>query len=152
MTEGTTPGGGWEPPPGSGPAQGEGGWLPPVPPGPPPGAPPPGAPPGWRISPKAIDLDPNAPAGPEPWADPGNSVAGVGLGMSVAAFGLLVLGLGIFGLPVAIAGTVLSAVARGRINRGETRQGRVEAAVGLAVGVGTLVLAAIAAIAYLATR
>ena len=129
-------------------------WLPPVPPGPQPGAPPPSAPPGWRISPKAVDLDPNAPAGPEPWADPGNSVAGVALGMSVAAFGLLALapGLGLFALPIAIAGTILSAIGRGRIKRGETRQGRVEVAVGLAVGIGTLVCAAAAVIVYLATN
>jgi hypothetical protein len=129
-------------------------WLPPVPPGSTPGAPPPSGPPGWRISPKAIDLDPDAPPGPEPWADPGNSVAGVALGLSVAAFGLLVVvpPSGIFALPIAIAGTVLSAIGRARIKRGETRHGRVEVAVGLAVGIGTLVLAAIAVIAYIATR
>jgi hypothetical protein len=149
MTEGTRPEGGWEPPSGS---TGGGEWLPPVPAGPTPGTPPPGAPPGWRISPKAIDLDPDAPPGPEPWADPGNSVAGVALGLSVAGFGLLCVGLGVFALPIAIAGTVLSAIGRARIKRGETRHGRVEVAVGLAVGIGTLVLAAIAVIAYLATR
>ena len=148
MTDVQRPEGGWEPPSGSG----GGDWLPPVPPGPPPGAPPPSAPPGWRISPKAVDLDPDAPPGPEPWADPGNSVAGVGLGMSVAGFGVLVFGLGIFAFPVAIAGTVLSAIARGRVKRGETRQGRVEASVGLVVGAGTLLFAALAVIGYLATR
>jgi hypothetical protein len=125
-----------------------------VSPGPAPGAPPPGGPPGWRISPKAIDLDPNAPPGPEPWADAGNSVAGVGLGLSVAAFGMLVAipVLALFALPTAIAGTVLSAIGRARIKRGETRHGRVEVAVGLAVGIGTLVFAAVAVIVYLATR
>src|SRR4051795_10182070 len=140
--------GGWQAP-----AESSGQWLPPVPPGPAPG-PPPEAPSGWRRSPKAVDLDPNAPPGPEPWADPGNSVAGVALGMSVAAFGLLVVVpvLALFALPVAIAGTILSAIGRARIKRGETRHGRVEVAVGLAVGIGTLVFAAVAVITYIATH
>src|SRR4051794_21044333 len=136
MTEGTRPEGGFEPPSGgpeSPPGAGGGEWLPPVPPGPPSGAPPPTAPPGWRISPKAIDLDPNAPSGPEPWADPGNSVAAPGLGFSVAACGLLSYGLAIFAVPVAIAGTVLSAIGYRRLKQGETRKGRIESTVGLAV-------------------
>src|SRR3954464_13591288 len=105
MAEGTRPEGGFEPPSGKGGGPGGGGeWLPPVPPGPPPGAPPSDAPAGWRVSPKAIDLDPNAPGGPEPWADPGNSPAAEALGFSVAASGLVYYGLAIFGIPVAIAG------------------------------------------------
>jgi hypothetical protein len=148
MTEGTRPEGGWEPPSGSG---GED-WLPPVPPGPPPGAPPPSSPPGWRISPKAIDLDPDAPPGPEPWADPGNSVAAPGLGFSVAASGILYYGFWVFAIPVAIAGTVLSAIGYGRLKRGETRKGRIETTVGLAVGIGSLIIAVVVAIVYAATR
>jgi hypothetical protein len=131
---------------------GRGGWLPPVPPGPPPGAPPPTAPPGWRISPKAIDLDPKAPSGPEPWADPGNSVAAPGLGFSVAACGLVFSGLAIFAIPVAIAGTALSAIGQRRLRRGETRKGRIESAVGLAVGIGTLLIATAVVAALVATR
>jgi hypothetical protein len=137
---------GWQPP-----ASSSGQWLPPAPPGPPPAAPP-GAPPGWRKSPRAVDLDPNAPPGPEPWADPGNSVAGVALGMSVAAFGLLTFNLGLFTLPLAIAGTVLSWIGRGRVKRGETRQGKVEVAVGLAVGVATVLISVAILIAYNATH
>ena len=138
-------GGGAEPPSGS--AAGGGGWLPPVPPGAQPGAGP-----EWRISPRAVDLDPDAPAGPEPWADPGNSVAGAALGMSVAAFGLIFFGAGFLSLPLAIVGTVLSFVGRGRIKRGETSQGRIEVAVGLAVGIATLLIAAAIVIAYVATH
>jgi hypothetical protein len=121
--------------------------LPPVPPGPTPGPPP-----GWRISPKAVDTDPADPGGPAPWEDPGNSVAGVALGVSVAAFGLLTFGGAVFALPLAIVGTVLSAVGRGRIKRAETRHGKVEVGVGLAVGIATLVLSAILVVAYVATR
>ena len=139
------PDGGYEPPAGAS----AGDWLPPVAPGPPPASP---GPPGWRISPRAVDLDPDAPPGPEPWADPGNSVAGAALGMSVAAFGLFVFGLGVFGLPLAIAGTILSLIGRGRIKHGETRQGKVEVAVGLAVGVATIVLVSIVIVAYVATH
>lgn len=126
-----------EQPSGSGGSQ----WLPPVPPGPPSGAPPSDAPPGWRVSPKAIDLDPNAQGGPEPWADPGNSPAAPGLGFSVAASGLVFYGLAIFGIPVAIAGTILSAIAYRRVKAGETRKGRIEATVGLTVGIGSLLIA-----------
>jgi hypothetical protein len=125
-------------------------WLPPVSPGP--VGPPPRAPAGWRVSPRAVDLDPNAPPGPEPWADPGNSVAGMALGLSVAGFGVFCLGLGLFALPLAIAGSVLSWVGRGRIMRGETRQGKVEVAIGLVVGVATIVIIAVILIVYLATR
>src|SRR5919199_5341371 len=124
MTEGTRPEGGYEPPSGGG-----GEWLPPVAPGPPPGAPPPTAPPGWRISPKATELDPDAPSGPEPWADPGNSVAAPGLGLSVAACGLLFYGLAVFALPIAIAGSILSGIGYRRLKQGETRKGRVESSV-----------------------
>jgi hypothetical protein len=136
-------GGGFEPPPGAA----GGGWLPPVPPGAQPARPP-----GWRISPRAVDLDPDAPSGPEPWSDPGNSVAGPALGVSVAAAGLLFFGVGIVSLPLAILGTILSAVGRGRIKRGETRQGKVEVGVGLAVGIGTIVISAIVVAVYIATR
>jgi hypothetical protein len=146
MTEGTRPEGGPESPSGGG-----GEWLPPVPPGPPPGTPPPTAPPGWRISPKAIDLDPDAPSGPEPWADPGNSVAAPGLGFSVAASGLVYYGLAIFAIPVAIAGTVLSAIGYRRLRQGETRKGRIESTVGLVVGIGTLLIAVAVTIVLLAT-
>jgi hypothetical protein len=138
--------GGWQAP-----AESSGQWLPPVPPGPAPG-PPPGAPSGWRRSPRAVDLDPNAPPGPEPWADPGNSVAGVALGLSVAAFGLFTFGLGLFTLPLAVAGTILSWIGRGRIKRGETRQGKVEVGVGLAVGVATVIIAVVIIVAYVATH
>jgi hypothetical protein len=147
MTEQTPPEGGWQAPSGS--AGGE--WLPPVPPGPQPDAPP-GAPPGWRVSPKATELDPDAPSGPEPWADPGNSVAAPGLGLSVAACGLLGWGLAIFAVPIAIAGTVLSAIGYRRLKQGETRKGRVESTVGLAVGVGTLLIAVVVVIVLVATR
>lgn len=111
--------------------------MPPVPPGPQPGPPP-----GWRISPRAVDLDPDDPGGPPPWQDPGNSVAGVALGMSVAAFGTFFIGIGVVAFPLAVAGTVLSAIGRARIKRGETRQGKVEVGVGLAVGIVTMVLGA----------
>jgi hypothetical protein len=139
VTEGTRPEGGFGPPSGAG----DGDWLPPQPPGPPPGSPPPAAPPGWRVSPKATDLDPDAPSGPEPWADPGNSTAAPGLGFSVAACGLVFSapGLAIFSIPIAIAGTVLSATAYRRLRSGETRKGRVEATVGLVVGVGAFLVA-----------
>ena len=130
---------------------GGGEWLPPVPPGPPPGAPPSAAPPGWRVSPKAIDLDPKAPAGPEPWADPGNSPAAPGLGFSVAASGLVYYGIAIFAIPVAVAGTVLSAIAYRRLRAGDTRKGRIEATVGLAVGIGSLLIAIAVVIAMAAT-
>jgi hypothetical protein len=167
MTEGTRPEGGFEPPSGAGAGGGGAGadggagaggasgagsdtaggqWLPPVPPGPPPGSPPPTAPPGWRVSPKAIDLDPNAPSGPEPWADPGNSPAAPGLGFSVAASGLLYYTLALFAIPVAIAGTVLSAIAYRRLRSGETRKGRIESTVGLAVGIGSLLIAVVAVV------
>jgi hypothetical protein len=96
-----------------------------------------------------VDLAPDAHAGPEPWADPGNSVAGAALGVSVAAFGLFFIGLGILSLPLAIAGTALSAVGRGRIQRGETRQGKVEVGVGLAVGIATILIATVALLTYL---
>jgi len=143
---GTTPerpeaGGGFEPPSGS--AGGD--WLPPVPPGPQPGPPP-----GWRISPKAVDLDPNDQGGPAPWEDPGNSVAGVALGMSVAAFGTFFVGAGVLAFPLGLVGTILSAIGRGRIQRGETRQGKVEVGVGLAVGVVTTVLGALLLVALIA--
>jgi hypothetical protein len=141
-------GGGFEPPAGSSGGQ----WLPPVPPAAP-GAEP-EAKPEWRISPRAVDLDPDAPPGPEPWADPGNSVAAAALGLSVAAFGILFAGytLAFLSLPLAIAGTVLSWIGRGRIKRGETRQGKVEVGVGLAVGVATLLIAAGVIAAYVATH
>jgi hypothetical protein len=115
-----------------------------VPPGPQPATPP-----GWRISPRAVDLAPDASLGPEPWADPGNSVANVALGVSVAAFGLIFLRLGLFGLPLGILGTILAAIGRGRIKRGETRHGKVEVAVGLAVGIATTVITGLALIAVL---
>jgi hypothetical protein len=143
---GTTPerpeaGGGFEPPSGS--AGGD--WLPPVPPGPQPGPPP-----GWRISPKAVDLDPNDQGGPAPWEDPGNSVAGVALGMSVAAFGTFFVGAGVLAFPLGLVGTILSVIGRDRIQRGETRQGKVEVGVGLAVGVVTTVLGALLLVALIA--
>ena len=122
--------------------------MPPVPPGPQPGPPS-----GWRISPRAVDLAPDAHHGPEPWADPGNSVAGVALGLAVAAFGVLFFGvIGIFGLPLGIAATILGAIGRGRIKRGETRQGKVEVAVALAVGIATTVIVVAAVIVVLLRR
>jgi hypothetical protein len=142
--EETRPEGGEEP--SSGPAGGSE-WLPPVPPGQPPGAPPPG----WRISPRAVDLAPDAQRGPEPWADPGNSAAAPGLGFSVAASGLVYYGLAIFAIPVAIAGTVLSAIAYHRLRAGETRTGRIESTVGLAVGIGSLLIAIAVAIVVAVT-
>jgi hypothetical protein len=124
------PEGGFEPPSGAG----SGGWLPPAPPGPAPAAPP-----GWRVSPKATDMVPEAQSGPEPWADPGNSTADVGMGLSIAAFGVFWFA-GPLALPLAIAGTVCSLVGRGKVGRGETRKGRMQVEVGLAVGIGTIVL------------
>jgi multisubunit Na+/H+ antiporter MnhB subunit len=103
------------------------------------------------VSPKAIELDPKDPGGPEPWADPGNSVAAPGLGFSVAASGLLSYGLAIFAIPVAVAGTILSAIGYRRLKQGETRRGRIESVVGLAVGVGSLLIAIAVVIAVAAT-
>jgi len=125
---------------------GGGEWLPPVPPGPQPGPPP-----GWRISPRAVDLAPDAHMGPEPWADPGNSVAGVALGLAVAAFGVLFFRVvGIFALPLGIAAAVLGAIGRGRIKRGETRQGKVEVSIALTVGIATTVIVLLGVLVYIA--
>jgi hypothetical protein len=89
--------------------------------------------------------------GPEPWADPGNSVAGVALGLAVAAFGVLFFGvIGVFGLPLGIAATILGAIGRGRIKRGVTRQGKVEVNVALSVGIATTAIVLIVLIVYVA--
>jgi hypothetical protein len=104
------------------------------------------------VSPKAVDLDPDAPPGPEPWQDSGNSVAATALGLSVAAFGLLTFGLVVVSLPLGIVGTILSWVGRARIARGETRKGKVEVNVGLAVGVATVLISAAVVAAYVATH
>ena len=89
--------------------------------------------------------------GPEPWADPGNSVAGVALGLAVAAFGALFFGVvGVFGLPLGVAATILGAIGRGRIKRGETRQGKVEVSVALTVGIATSVIVLVGVIVYIA--
>src|SRR4051794_19225852 len=118
-------------------AAGPGGWLPPAPPGPPP----PGPPPGWRISPKATDIDPNAPPGPPAWADQGNTHATVALGLSAAAFGSLFFGvLAVVAPPLAVAGTIVALAARRRIQRGETRQGKPMIDVALAVGIATTLI------------
>jgi hypothetical protein len=109
-----------------------------------------GPPPGWRISPKAIDLDPEDQGGPAPWQDPGNSVAGVALGMSVVAFGSFFIGAWFLPFPLGLIGTILSAVGRGRIKRGETRQGRIEVDIGLLVGAVTTVLGALLLAAIIA--
>ena len=124
-------------------------WLPPVAPGPQPGAS--AGPPGWRVSPKAIDLDPNAPSGPAPWVDPGNSIADVGLGLSVAGFGVLFIGLWPFAPPLAIAGTILAALGRRRFRSGETRHGRVQSEVGLTVGAATLAICVVLLVIALAS-
>jgi hypothetical protein len=91
------------------------------------------------------------PAGPAPWADPGNSVAGPGLGFSVAASALVYFGLAIFAIPVAIAGTILSAIGYQRVRRGETRKGRIESVAGLAIGIGFLLIAVAIVIAVAAS-
>jgi hypothetical protein len=66
----------------------------------------------------------------------------------VAAFGLLTFGLVVIALPLGIGGSILSWVGRGRIKRGETRQGRVEVAVGLVVGIATVVISLLIVLAY----
>ena len=126
---------------------GGGEWLPPVPPGPQPGPPP-----GWRISPRAVDLAPDAHMGPEPWADPGNSVAGVALAARAAATGRgrFFRVVGIFALPLGIAATVLGAIGRSRIKRGETRQGKVEVSIALTVGIATTVIVLLGVLVYIA--
>jgi hypothetical protein len=70
-------------------------------------------------------------------------VAGVALAVSVAAFGTFVLGAGFLAFPLGLIGTILSVIGRGRIQRGETRHGKVEVGVGLAVGITTMVLGAL---------
>jgi hypothetical protein len=77
-------------------------------------------------------------------------VAGVALGVSVAAFGTFALGAGFLAFPLGLIGTILSAIGRGRIQRGETRQGKVEVGVGLAVGIASTVLGALLLVAVAA--
>jgi hypothetical protein len=55
-------------------------------------------------------------------------------------------------LPLAVVGTALSVSGRGRVKRGETRQGKVEVGVGLVVGLATLLVSAAAIAAYVATH
>jgi hypothetical protein len=62
--------------------------------------------------------------------------------MSVAAFGTFFIGIWFLALPLGLIGTILSAVGRGRIKRGETRQGKVEVDIGLVVGAVATVLGA----------
>jgi hypothetical protein len=117
------------------PPPGGGNWLPPVAP-----SPVPTGPPGWRISPKATDLAPDAQRGPEPWADPGNPGAGAAMGLSVAAFGLWCFALWPLGLALGAAGSIMGWISGRRIKRGETRKGRVESHIGLVVGLVTFAL------------
>jgi len=70
--------------------------------------------------------------------------------MSVAAFGTFFVGAGVLAFPLGLVGTILSVIGRGRIQRGETRQGKVEVGVGLAVGVVTTVLGALLLVALIA--
>jgi hypothetical protein len=125
-----------------------GGWLPPAPAGPPP----PGPPAGWRISPKAVDTDPNAPPRPPAWADQGNTQAAVALGLSAAAFSSLFFGvLAVVAPPLGVAGTVVALAARRRIQRGETGQGKAMIDVALACGITTTVISLIVIVAVVAT-
>jgi hypothetical protein len=100
-----------------------------------------------------VDTAPDAPDGPAPWADPGNSQAGLALGLSVAAFGSLFMGaLLILSLPLGVAGFVLATSARRRIQRGETRQGKALVDVALAVGIAATVLSLIVIVLVFAGR
>lgn len=121
--------------------------MPPAPPGPPPG-PPPGAPPGWRIAPKATETIPEAQHGPEPWADPGNSTADVGMGLGIAGFGLIWFFWPV-ALPLGVAAVVLGAIGRGKIKRQETRKGRMQVEMALWVGGATIVVWVVLAVAVL---
>jgi hypothetical protein len=70
--------------------------------------------------------------------------------MSVAGFGTFFIGAGFLAFPLGLIGTILSAVGRGRIKRGETRQGRIEVDIGLVVGAVTTVLGALLLAAVIA--
>jgi hypothetical protein len=91
------------------------------------------------VSPKATDAAASAQPWPAPGADPGNSIANLGMWLSIAAFGLFWF-FATLALPVALGGTICAAIGRDKIRRGETRAGRMQVDVGLAVGIGTIVL------------
>ena len=57
---------------------------------------------------------------------------------------------GIFALPLGIAATVLGAIGRGRIKRGETRRGKVEVSIALTVGIATTVIVLLGVLVYIA--
>jgi hypothetical protein len=76
----------------------------------------------------------------------------VALGLSAVAFGSLFFGLlAVVAPPLGVAGTIVALVARRRIQRGETGQGKEMIDVALACGIATTVISLIVIVVVVAT-